>query len=148
MQPPKLLPPHYLLISVVLMALIRVFLHLPIFEADWVFIGLFPILLGLAMAGYAARQFSKAETNIIPLTESTALVKDGMYRYTRNPMYVGMFLFLGGLALLLNSALAWLITISFFFLVRTLFVLREEPLMRETFGQEYDDFCAAVRRWI
>jgi hypothetical protein len=49
---------------------------------------------------------------------------------------------------LLNSALAWLIAISFFFLIRTLFVLREEPLMRETFGQEYDDFWAAVRRWI
>jgi len=66
MQPPKLLLPHYLLISVVLIALIRAFLHLPIFEADWIYVGLFPIAMGLAMAGYAARQFFKAEPALFP----------------------------------------------------------------------------------
>jgi protein-S-isoprenylcysteine O-methyltransferase Ste14 len=62
------------------------------------------MLLGVVIAAIGSRQFSIAGTNIIPLSESTALVTNGMFKYSRNPTYTGMILFLAGLALLLDNA--------------------------------------------
>ena len=105
-------------------------------------------VIGLIMAVRASRQFSDAGTNIIPLTKSTALVTDGMFRWTRNPMYTGMILFLGGLALVLDNLWNWLIVIVFAVVIRQLFIRREEQLMLETFGDDYADYTRQVRRWL
>ena len=107
-----------------------------------------PLLAGFIIAIGASRQFSKVGTNIIPLSKSSALVTDGMFQYSRNPMYLGMVLALGGAALLTGGVLNWLVVVGFFYLIRTRFVLHEEPLMTETFGEPYRQYCARVRRWV
>jgi protein-S-isoprenylcysteine O-methyltransferase Ste14 len=114
----------------------------------WHLAGLIPIAFGGGLLLLAARQFSKAETNIVPLTRSTALVTDGMFSLTRNPMYLGMTSALVGTAVLLNGYLPWLVILPFVLVIRLRFIRHEEPLMEETFGEDYLAYISRVRRWL
>ena len=110
--------------------------------------GLLFLLSGIVLAASAARLFSKAKTGIVPFSESTKLVVSGAYRFTRNPMYLGMFFCLIGVTLLVNNVLGLLVLLLFFFIIRQKFVLKEEVQMQETFGDDYAQFKARIRRWI
>ena len=148
MKPPKVLPPHYFFLALATMLALGYLSQAPLFPGDWYLIGVIPILLGLIFAGGAARQFFKAQTNIVPLTESTTLVTDGMFAVTRNPMYVGMVAVLVGTALLLNNPWPWVAIVPFWLVIRFAFVQHEEVLMVETFGEQYAAYKARVRRWL
>ena len=63
-------------------------------------------------------------------------------------MYLGIFCFLIGVTLLVNNVLGLLVLLLFFFIIRQLFVLKEEVQMQETFGDDYAEFKARIRRWI
>ena len=78
------------------------------------------------------------------------LVVSGLYRWVRNPMYLGMGIFLAGEAILLPSIMrAMLILIPILWAVVTLFiVLYEEPTLRRLFGAEYENYCRHVHRWL
>ena len=67
--------------------------------------------------------------------------------HTRNPMYVGMNSFLLGLLIILNNPLNFIFLVVFFFIVRNIFVIKEEVQMEETFGEEYLTYKGKVRRW-
>ena len=90
----------------------------------------------------------KAKTGVVPFSESTTLITEGFYKYTRNPMYVGMNSFLLGLLIILNNPLNFIFLIVFFFIVRNMFVIKEEVQMEETFGEEYLIYKDKVRRWL
>lgn len=102
---------------------------------------------GLSLEGHAVLAFRRRRTTINPLTpaRSSALVCDGLYRYSRNPMYLGM------LCLLL--ALAWwrqqwpLAPLLFVLWMNVLQIAPEERALRARFGAAYDDYCRRVRRW-
>jgi protein-S-isoprenylcysteine O-methyltransferase Ste14 len=66
------------------------FFEEPMLPDTWHLVGIAPIVLGVVFAGVAARQFTIAKTNIVPLTISTTLLTNGIFTVTRNPMYVGM----------------------------------------------------------
>ena len=72
----------------------------------------------------------------------------GFYKYTRNPMYVGMNSFLLGLLIILNNPINFTFLVIFFFIVRNLFVVKEEVQMEETFGVDYLTYKGKVRRWL
>ncbi len=148
MKPPKVLPPHYFFLALIAMSTLGYFSEQSLLPGMWYLIGIAPITLGLIVAGGAAWQFSKAETNIVPLTESTTLVTGGMFTFTRNPMYLGMVLVLVGTALLLNDLWPWLVIVPFWFVIRLAFVRPEETLMVETFGEQYVEYQGRVRRWL
>jgi|TARA_B100001057_G_scaffold99125_1_gene95866 protein-S-isoprenylcysteine O-methyltransferase Ste14 len=112
------------------------------------FIGLILIGLGFLFAFNSISRFIKAKTGVVPFSESTTLITEGFYKYTRNPMYVGMNSFLLGLLIILNNPLNLIFLIIFFFIVRNLFVIKEEIQMEETFGEEYLSYKAKVRRWL
>jgi protein-S-isoprenylcysteine O-methyltransferase Ste14 len=63
-------------------------------------------------------------------------------------MYLGMFAVLFGVSLLVNSALGIAVFIAFFWVIRTRFVLQEEAMMLEVYGEQYTEFKSKVRRWI
>ena len=86
----------------------------------------------------------------MPLDPPRKLVVRGAYRWVRNPMYVGMGLFLVGEALALPPITRnMLILVVVLWLVVTLFVVAyEEPTLRASFGDDYRDYCAHVRRWV
>jgi protein-S-isoprenylcysteine O-methyltransferase Ste14 len=148
MQPPKILPPHYFVLSVLSMVGIAFLTGRGLISNSLIYVGVVPMLIGVAIAVKASRQFGAAGTNIIPLSQSTALVTDGAFNWMRNPMYTGMISFLVGLALVLDSLWVWPVVVVFFILIRQLFVMREEQLMVQTFGDEYTAYQRRVRRWV
>jgi len=100
------------------------------------------------MAAISASMFVKADTGLEPFDDATTLVTGGFYRITRNPMYLGMFLMLFGVAFLLGSVSALLPLVLFVLVIRYNFVLGEERFLEAAFGQQYLDYKSAVRRWI
>lgn len=83
-----------------------------------------------------------------PVFPTKRLVVDGLYRYVRNPMYVGVVSAILGQALMFASP-ALLVYGVLLWLGFHLFVMGyEEPTLRESFGREYEEFCSNVRRWI
>lgn len=148
-MPSRLYPPHYLLLSILSIVGIDSLLQVPFVSSAIALVGgLLFLLSGIVLAASAARLFSKAKTGIVPFSESTKLVVSGAYRFTRNPMYLGMFFCLIGVTLLVNNVLGLLVLLLFFFIIRQKFVLKEELQMQETFGDDYAQFKARIRRWI
>ncbi len=144
----KFYPPHYLLVLSLCMLLTWYFgeslpqnLPLKIF-------GLGLIGLGFLLAFNSIARFIRAKTGVVPFSESTTLITDGFYKYTRNPMYVGMNSFLLGLLIILNNPINFTFLVIFFFIVRNLFVIKEEVQMEETFGEDYLTYKGKVRRWL
>lgn len=148
MQPPRLLPPHYFVFSLLTMIGLRIIETAPLFGGSWYLLGLLPLVPGLGIALWGVRLFAKVGTNIVPFTESTALVTDGAFAYSRNPMYLGMVLVLLGVALLLDRASPWLVLVAFILVIRLKFIQFEEPLMEQTFGEDYVTYKSNVRRWL
>ena len=112
------------------------------------FAGVAAVLMGIAMAALAAGAFKKAGTGIKPFDEATLLVQSGFYRFTRNPMYLGMFLMLTGVAFLMGSVGAALPVLLFVVIIRNHFVLAEERFLEASFGQQYLIYKSSVRRWL
>jgi protein-S-isoprenylcysteine O-methyltransferase Ste14 len=116
--------------------------------APWNFLGLVPLSAGLALAMAAERQFVRARTPVRPFTQPTALVADGMFRLSRNPMYLGLTAVLAGAALLLSSPLALTAAPAYGWWVQRRFIAREERLLQDRFGDAYRAYCSRVRRWL
>jgi len=110
--------------------------------------GIILVILGIGMAWVSAAMFRRAGTGIEPFDAATTLVTGGFYRYSRNPMYLGMFLMLAGNAIMLGSAGAALPLMVFVIIIRNNFVLGEERFLESVFGQRYLDYKSSVRRWL
>ncbi len=110
--------------------------------------GIAILMLGLMMAAMAAGAFHRAGTPLVPFERSTRLVTDGWYRYTRNPMYLGMTLVLLGGGIALGELSALLPVPVFVFVMQKYFVLDEEKMLTELFGDDYRAYQRRVRRWL
>jgi protein-S-isoprenylcysteine O-methyltransferase Ste14 len=107
-------------------------------------------LTGIAAEAGAIVSFRRAQTTMNPLTpgKATHLVTTGIYRWTRNPMYVGLLLWLVAWALFLGHALAWGGLPLFVLTMNRLQIAPEERAMTALFGAEYAAYRARVRRWV
>ena len=146
--PRRINPPHYFLIAIAAMLLLVQLPGAAIVPPPWHYSGVIVVLAGVLIALAASQQFARAGTNIVPLTPSSALVTTGAFARTRNPMYLGMVLALGGIALLLNEPWPWLVPGAFVALLYFRFIRHEEALMTQTFGDAYLQYKARVRRWL
>lgn len=146
---PILLPPVWLLLTVGLMVLAHVYLPVRAFDVGWLDIpGAVLAVFGLLMISWSALGFFQAGTHLVPFQEATALVTGGFYRFTRNPMYLGMVLMLVGGAFVAGSV-GVLVPIPLFVLViHHRFILAEERFMEQAFGDEYLTYKTRVRRWL
>lgn len=108
------------------------------------------IALGVGIAATGARGFRRAGTTTNPLKPETAnaLVVDGIYRYTRNPMYLGVTIALAGWAVYLTAPLAWLGPVVFAAYVTRFQIFPEERALATKFGAPYLDYMRRVRRWL
>jgi protein-S-isoprenylcysteine O-methyltransferase Ste14 len=114
----------------------------------WNLLGLVPVLLGAAINVLADRQFKRAGTTVKPFEVSSALVTDGIFRFTRNPMYLGMLCMLVGVAMLLRELTPWLVAPVFAAVMQSVFVRSEERMLEEHFGEAWRAYAARVRQWI
>ena len=122
---------------------------------DFDFPGRFPLIVvllvaGILVGGIALSLFARARTTVNPLkpTESSALVTRGVYRWTRNPMYLGMLIVLLAWAIFVANWLAFLGLPLFMLYINRFQIAPEERVLRERFGAQFDDYCGRVRRWL
>ena len=111
-------------------------------------IGVVGVLAWLALDGLASLRFVRAGTPVIPFKPTTALVVDGPYRLSRNPIYLGMAALYIGLAFLLGILWSLLFLPFVLIAVDRLIIAREEPYLERKFGQDYVEYKERVRRWI
>jgi protein-S-isoprenylcysteine O-methyltransferase Ste14 len=104
---------------------------------------------GVALLFYCISMFAvKGKGTLSPADPTKKLVVSGLYKYSRNPMYIGVMLILIGESAFFNSIPLWIYT-AFIFLAFNLFiVLHEEPRLENDFGAEYQQYKKAVRRWL
>ncbi|MCF7520619.1 isoprenylcysteine carboxylmethyltransferase family protein [Neisseria sp. ZJ106] len=97
-----------------------------------------------------ARALSQAKTTLSPHhpDQTTQIVRHGILRFSRNPMYLGMALFLTAWAIFLGHMLAWLGVVGFIWIITVLQIQPEERLLAEKFGADYADYCRQTRRWL
>ena len=112
----KFYPPHYLLVLSLCMLGTWYFGKSSSQTLPLILVGLGLIGLGFLLAFNSIARFIKAKTGVVPFSESTTLITEGFYKYTRNPMYVGMNSFLLGLLIILNNPINLIFLIIFFFL--------------------------------
>lgn len=106
--------------------------------------------VGLSLDGYALFNFLRARTTINPMQprNSSTLVERGPYRFTRNPMYLGLLLVLSGWTLWLDNALAFIVLPLFVAYITRFQILPEERSLADRFGASFAAYRARVRRWI
>ena len=102
---------------------------------------------GLAVVLAAMRRFARAGTRVEPWAPSSAIVSDGIYRVSRNPMYVGMALVMLGLALIIGSPMSLAMVGAALLILDQFVIPREEAYLEAKFGADYRDYRARVRRW-
>jgi protein-S-isoprenylcysteine O-methyltransferase Ste14 len=148
-MPKTVLPPAYFLASLVLMAALAfVWPIAPLVAWPWRASGVVPIAAGVWLNLAADRAFKERGTTVKPFERSSALMTDGAFRLTRNPMYLGMVLILIGVALLLGALTPILVAAGFAAIVETRFIPVEERMLAETFGDAWTAYRARTRRWI
>lgn len=106
------------------------------------------VVLGLALVLAAAVEFRRHRTTIIPREAPSALIATGIFRLTRNPVYLGDALVLAGVCLILRQPAALWLVPGFMALVTRRFILGEEAGLRAAFPQAAQAYMARVRRWL
>ncbi len=106
------------------------------------------IVVGLLLLVSANGLFVRAGTDVIPFRNVSALVTGGVFRYTRNPMYLGMAAVLLGCAVTVGAVSALPVPLVFAVIVQARFILPEEDMLRGLFPVEYPAYCQRVRRWL
>ena len=109
-------------------------------------------ILGLVAAGVltvgAVVEFARARTTIIPREAPSALITSGIFRLSRNPIYLADLLILAGASLLLGSVPGLCLVPALWWVLRTRFILGEEARLSGVFGKEYEAYRSRTRRWI
>jgi protein-S-isoprenylcysteine O-methyltransferase Ste14 len=111
-------------------------------------VGVSLIAAGLLLGFQAYREFRRAETNVEVYRPATALVTSGPYRYTRNPIYVGLTLAYVGAALVADSLWVLGLLVPTLLIMHYGVVVREEQYLLRKFGTAYQRYQASVRRWV
>lgn len=106
------------------------------------------IFLGLLLLLLAGGLFKRAGTDLIPFKNVSALVTTGIYRLTRNPMYLGMTAILLGCAITVGAATALAVTPVFMVIIQVRFIAAEEEMLRGIFPEDFPAYCTRVRRWL
>lgn len=96
----------------------------------------------------ALYEFRRAKTSFVPRRDASALITTGIFRFTRNPIYLADALILLALSLIWGKVLGLLLVIPFLWVIRQRFVLGEEARLRAKFGEAYEVYENRTRRWM
>ena len=106
------------------------------------------VALGLATEFWAFVLFRSAKTSVLPIRPTSAIVEAGPYRYSRNPIYVSMFVVVAGLAVGFDSLWQFAALAALYVVLRWAVVAPEEAYLTRKFGAAYLDYARRVRRWV
>ncbi|MEJ2453672.1 MAG: isoprenylcysteine carboxylmethyltransferase family protein [Candidatus Thiodiazotropha sp.] len=105
-------------------------------------------LVGFAIMLWGWALFKRFDTAICPTATNRHLVTMGIYRFSRNPMYLGILLMMGSLALMVGSLPFYLAALVYFLIINGVFCPYEERKLEACFGDRYLDYKLRVRRWL
>jgi protein-S-isoprenylcysteine O-methyltransferase Ste14 len=131
---------------VLLLRWIRPWPILPPHLVPWVGIGL--LLAGLAIGIPGRLALRSAGTSVKPTQPTTAIVMRGPYRFTRNPLYVGLTCFFVGLTLAFDTGWGFVVLVPLLVVMHFGVVRREESYLERKFGEEYRQYRGRVRRYL
>lgn len=104
--------------------------------------------LALVWIGWAFTRFRASETPVDPFAQPVALIREGPYRFSRNPLYLGLTLLLVAHAVRTQALGPFLVVPLFVLVVQRRFVVPEERRLADAFGAEYEAYRRSVRRWL
>ena len=143
-------PPPLIYLSAMIAGLILNYIFptafLPVFVSRVV--GILSVALAVFILVAAFQKFRRAKTNLEPWKPTTAIVSNGVYGLSRNPIYLAFTLFYLGAAFLFNSLWMLALLAPVLFVMRYVVIAREERYLENKFGAEYADYKRRVRRWI
>jgi len=145
----KNIPPVYLFISIVVIGCI--YLLFPSYELikyPLNLLGIIFIMGGGMLSGRSAKNLKKHNTPVNFERKSTVVVREGFFRYSRNPIYLGMMLLLIGLSILSGNVLSFITPVFCYVILNFKFIASEERKMESDLGKEYLEYKAAVRKWL
>jgi len=147
--PPPILPIVTIVAGHVLGRFLQIFPDsaLPTPERYWTG-GLVAVAAVLILVVWPARQFQQSGQDPKPWTPTPEILVAGPYRFTRNPMYLGMLVFCIGFAIILSDVWIVILTPVCGWLIYLLAIRQEEAYLEEKFGESYRAYKATVRRWI
>jgi protein-S-isoprenylcysteine O-methyltransferase Ste14 len=145
----KLMPDGYFIILLALSILFHFeFPILKIIFYPYNFIGIALIIIGIAMTILVNSLLLKSKTSIQPYETPRFFVTSGLFRFSRNPLYLGMAIALFGVNIFLGSLSPFIFPIIFIIFIDRMFIPMEEKALEKEFGNEYADYKKRVRRWI
>jgi len=106
------------------------------------------VAVGIAIMTAGIRNFSRAATPVRSNQPVRALVTTGIHAWSRNPIYVGMFLLYAGIGMAARSPWVLILALPLVIILRYVVVAREEAYLERRFGDSYRDYRARVRRWL
>ena len=149
MKKKDLNPPTYLCVAILLMVALHLLFPLMKFRLfPWSLLGLIPLGAGIALNLIADGAFKTERTTVKPFETSSALITNGVFRITRNPMYLGFVFMLTGIALLMESLSPFLVILIFIPFVQIYYIRAEERMLENTFQDAWESYSRQVRRWI
>ena len=139
-----------LIFAIAIWLLNRYFPLVAIVPTEWRWLGWCVIAIAPIAPILANIQFRRAQTTANPFKPdaATALVTSGVFSWTRNPMYLGLFILLLGWAIKLGSLSAFIAALLFVPLIYIVQIRAEEYALRARFGTDYDRYCQHVNRWV
>jgi len=142
-------PPAYLFIILILEIIFYFIFPIGKFiKYPYNYIGVVIIVIGVLINLWGDWIFKKEKTTIKPDEKSDKIIDYGIFRISRNPMYLGMFMILFGIAIVLGNVLSFIFPIVFIMIIEKLFIPIEEKNMEKRFGKRYLQYKSKVRRWI
>ena len=143
-------PPPLMLLSCVLVGVGLHWIHPIPFVGNpvrWI-AAAFLICIGIGTILYCAWKFKKTGTNIEPWKKTSRIITSGVYRFTRNPIYLSFLIVGTGVAFAVNSVWIIAMMLPLGFLLTHFVIAKEERYLEQSFGDEYLSYKAKVRRWI
>jgi protein-S-isoprenylcysteine O-methyltransferase Ste14 len=145
-------PPLVFLAGLIAGYVIWWFWPVAIVPAEWALpvrlVGGLATVAGVALMAAAVLRFRREGTTPTHWEPTTRVVSTGPYRFSRNPIYVGMALVQAGLAMLGNALWPLLLVVPAIWVIQTQVIAREERYLEGKFGRDYLDYKARVRRWL
>jgi len=145
----KLIPPFYFFALLLLSVGLGIYLPvLKLVPYPFSLCGIAPIVIGVVLNLWADSLFKKNNTTVKPHLKPSTLMTTGVFRISRNPMYLGMVVILLGVSICVGSITAFISPVLFFLISECQFIPWEERVMEDIFGQSYLDYKRRVRRWV
>ena len=111
-------------------------------------LGVIGLVLSLALFFSSLNIFNSYKENPKPQTHTKRIIKTGIFAYCRNPMYMAFILFHLSMFLIFENVAYFLSSLGLFFWINNFVIPKEEKYLIETFGDEYDRYLIAVKKWM